>query len=52
MEGTNIGSVFASISLDTGPFTKGIQAMNAAVTQMSSSISNMLGQCSKAQAGF
>jgi hypothetical protein len=52
MEGTNIGTVFASITLDTGPFTKSVQAMNTAIAQMGSSISSILGQCSKTQAGF
>jgi hypothetical protein len=52
MDGINIGTVSASVTLDTGPFIKSMQLMNAAIIQMGSSISNMVSQCSNAQAGL
>ena len=37
MEGTNIGSIFASITLDTKPLTAGISSARSALVEMAES---------------
>jgi hypothetical protein len=42
MEGTNIGSIFASITLDTKPLTAGISLARSALVEMAGSFLCMI----------